>query len=96
MLVDAAKLMESGVAQAHSRARELIATSAELLSTEVQELLMALPSNGEWAPGSGPYYEIINTMLDERSLLIEEDEMPEDGDGPWRVRLTEEARVILA
>jgi hypothetical protein len=96
MLKCAFKMLQSSLAAEIDRGHGLVALSVELLSPEVQRVLMAMPLDGEWMPGSGPYSEIINAMLDARSPLVEEDKMPEDGDGPWRVRLTTEALKILA
>jgi hypothetical protein len=96
MLADAHQHIQSGVVQEIERAHELMAMSAELLSVEVQNALLSLPADGTWAPGVGPYYETINDMLDNRSLLIEEEDLPEDGDGPWRVRLSRKALKLMA
>jgi hypothetical protein len=78
------------------RADNLVMISREILEPRVQELLFDMPLDGSWMPAAGPHAEIIGTMLDEGTLVIEEDYMPENGDGPWRVRLTEEAVRILA
>ncbi|WP_158746847.1 hypothetical protein [Acidisphaera sp. L21] len=62
----------------------------------MQELLVWLPGDRSWMPATGPYATIIAEMLDDGTVLIEEDHMPDDGDGQWRVRLTEAAVKILA
>jgi hypothetical protein len=78
------------------RANNLVMISREILEPQVQELLVGMPLDGAWMPPAGPYAEIINAMLDEGTLVIEEDHMPEGDDVPWRVRLTAEAVRILA
>ncbi|WP_158745659.1 hypothetical protein [Acidisphaera sp. L21] len=78
------------------RSNNLIMIAREILEPRVQELLLDMPLDGAWTPGAGPHSEIISTMLDDGTLVIEEDRMPEDGDGPWRVRLTKEAMEILS
>jgi hypothetical protein len=78
------------------RGNNLIMIAREILQPRVQELLLDMPIDGAWMPGVGPYAEIITAMLDEGTLVIEEDHMPEDGDAPWRVRLTKEAIEILS
>jgi hypothetical protein len=59
-----------------------MAISADMMRADIQSLLIALPPDGTWMPGLGPYSEIISAMLDDPSLLIEEDAMPDDGNGP--------------
>jgi hypothetical protein len=60
----------------------------EVPSPAATEVLLTLPIDGAWMPGAEPYTDIIGEMLDDNSPLIEEDRLPEDNDGPWRVRLT--------
>ncbi len=60
-----------------------------LLSPEVLQALLSLPIQGGWIIPVEPYAPALSGMLDDDTILIEEDTMPEDGDGPWRVRLTE-------
>jgi hypothetical protein len=58
---------------------------------DVYDLLLALPVNGEWLPGNGPFRHLLTILLDEGSPLIEETHMPTDDKTPapeWRVRLT--------
>ncbi len=57
---------------------------------EVQEVLLLLPSDGQWLPGRCAHKEIIMALLDEDSPLIEENEQPVDGvsGAEWQVRLT--------
>jgi hypothetical protein len=95
LLVEIAKTRCSGIESEMLRAEKLRLITLEILSPRVQELLLDLPLDRSWMPGSGPYANVLGRMLDEGSLLVEEDEMPEDGDAPWRVRLTEEAVKIL-
>jgi hypothetical protein len=96
MLVESAQRLCNGTAQEIERAHQLIAMSVELLSADVQEAILSLPTNGDWAPGRGRFSKVISEMLDNGTLLIEEDQMPEDGNAPWRVRLTNETINCLA
>ena len=78
------------------RANNLMLIAREILDPSVQELLLDMPLDGSWMQGSGLYSEIMTTMLDEGTLVLEEDQMPEDDDAVWRVRLTKEAIEILS
>ena len=57
--------------------------------TALHEMLMAMPSNGDWMLGAGPHSRTMTILLDECSSLIAENAMPLD-DIPtlWWVRLT--------
>jgi hypothetical protein len=96
LLVEIAKARFSQLESEMVRAQTLRIIALEILSPRVQEVLLNLPLDRSWTPGAGPHADILGRMLDEGSLLVEEDEMPEDGDAPWRVRLTEMAVEILA
>jgi hypothetical protein len=55
----------------------------------LNETLMAMPSNGGWMLGTGPYSPTLMIMLDDCSLLVEENIMSvHDVPTVWRVRLT--------
>jgi hypothetical protein len=96
LLIEIALVRCSKIETEIIRSNNLVAISRELLDPQVQELVLDMPIDGSWMPAAGPYTEIIDTMLDEGSLVLEEDHMPEDDDGPWRVRLTDEAVRLLA
>ncbi|WP_158745428.1 hypothetical protein, partial [Acidisphaera sp. L21] len=56
----------------------------------VIEALQSLPVDGSWAPAAGAHSVIINDLLDEGSMLVEEEELSgDDYLRPWRVRLTD-------
>jgi hypothetical protein len=69
---------------------------------DVHDLLLALPSNGDWMRGDGPFRHLLMILLDEELPLVEETLMPTDDETPapaWMVRLTqvgqEERATIL-
>jgi hypothetical protein len=102
LVSQAKRLIETALAKCSQieiemiRANNLFIISREILEPHVQELLVGMPLDGAWMPAAGPYTEIINAMLDEGTLVIEEDHMPEGDDVPWRIRLTQEAIDLLA
>ncbi|WP_158743477.1 hypothetical protein [Acidisphaera sp. L21] len=96
LLLEIAKAQCSELECEMVRADNLVRIAREIRKPRVQELLLDMPLDGSWMPGSGAYADTITAMLDEGSLVIEEADMPEDGDAPWRVRLTKEAIKILA
>jgi hypothetical protein len=70
---------------------------------ELAKLLLALPADRTWMPGEGDFARLLTDLLDEGTLLIEEQISSDDSDGPadWLVRLTkagvvERARILEA
>ena len=63
LLMEIARARSSDLADEIIRADNLTKIASELLSTEVQDVLIALPQDGSWASGVGPYSKIINEML---------------------------------
>jgi hypothetical protein len=96
LLQEATLLGNREHAEASRQAATLVSIAREIMARPVQELLAWLPRDGSWVLGAGPYADIISQMLDEGTELVEEEVMPEDGGGAWRVRLTETALKILA
>jgi hypothetical protein len=55
----------------------------------LREMLMAMPSNGGWMLGAGPYSPTLTILLDDCSPLVEENIMAvHDVPTIWKVRLT--------
>jgi hypothetical protein len=94
VLVEVARLKCTEIEAEMVRADNLLILALEILEPRVQELLTDAPLDGAWMPASGPHTEIIGMMLDEGSLVLEEDQGV--GDGPWRVRLTKDAIKLLS
>jgi hypothetical protein len=62
------------------------------------DLLIDMPALGGWMLGAGKYLVLLTELLDDESLLIQEEDLAEDDADlmPWRVRLTKRGMVARA
>ncbi|WP_158742462.1 hypothetical protein [Acidisphaera sp. L21] len=72
--------------------------AGDTAETAAGDLLIDMPELGGWMLGAGEHSAMLSNLLDDESLLIQEEGLSEnDADlMPWRVRLTKRGMVARA